>query len=255
MGLDTTCDGGQLKEKVHSNSCSGLPFESIGSKVRLIGYCVEGSHFLVYEYIENGNLSQHLQGSDRDPLPWSTRVQIALDLAKGLEYIHEYTVSVFIHCDIKSANILIDRNFRGKVADFGLTRLTEVGSRSRIVGTFGYMSPEYARYGDVTPKVDVYAFGVVLYELISAKKAIIRANCSDEPKGLIALFDEVLSQTNPEDGLVKMIDPRLGDSYPRESVYTMAQLAKACTHEDPQRRPHMRTIVVALTNLSSSMED
>ncbi|KAJ0694668.1 putative protein kinase RLK-Pelle-LysM family [Helianthus annuus] len=239
-------------------------------QVRLIGYCVEGSHFLVYDYIENGNLSQHLHGSGRDPLPWPTRVQIALDSARGLEYIHEYTVSVFIHCDIKSANILIDRNFNAKVcinlcyhnelfllvADFGLTRLTEVGSRSRLVGTFGYMSPEYAQYGDVSPKVDVYAFGVVLYELISAKEAIIRANGSDgEPKGLIALFDEVLSQTDLEDGLVKMIDPRLGDNYPLDSVYKMAQLAKACTHEDPQRRPHMRSIVVALMNLSSSMDN
>ncbi|KAI7732262.1 hypothetical protein M8C21_028419, partial [Ambrosia artemisiifolia] len=216
-------------------------------------YCVEGSHFLVYEYIENGNLSQQLHGSGREPLPWTARVQIALDSARGLEYIHEYTVSVFIHCDIKSANILIDRNFRGKVADFGLTRLTEVGSRSRLVGTFGYMSPEYAQYGDVSPKVDVYAFGVVLYELISAKKAIIRENGSDgEPKGLIALFDEVFSQANPEDGLVKMIDPRLGDNYSLDSVYKIAQLAKACTHEDPQRRPHMRSVVVALTNLASS---
>ncbi|KAM0039655.1 putative protein kinase RLK-Pelle-LysM family [Helianthus debilis subsp. tardiflorus] len=224
--------------------------------VRLIGYCVKGSHFLVYEYIENGNLSQHLHGSGMDPLSWSSRVQIALDSARGLEYIHEYTVSVFIHCDIKSANILIDKNFHGKVADFGLTRLTDVGSRSRLRGTFGYMSPEYVQYGDVSPKVDVFAFGVVLYQLISAKTAIIKANGSDgELKGLIALFDEVLSQTDLEDGLVKMIDPRLGDNYPLDSVHKMAQLAKACTHEDPQRRPHMRSIVVALMNLTSSMED
>ncbi|KAL8511198.1 hypothetical protein ACS0TY_017862 [Phlomoides rotata] len=113
--------------------------------VRLIGYCVEGSLFLVYEYIENGNLSQHLRG--REPLPWSTRIQIALDSARGLEYIHEHTVPVYIHRDIKPANILIDKNFHAKVADFGLTKLTEVGSSSlptgRLVGTFGYMPPEY----------------------------------------------------------------------------------------------------------------
>ncbi|GMP73244.1 hypothetical protein CsSME_00031048 [Camellia sinensis var. sinensis] len=113
--------------------------------VRLIGYCVEGSLFLVYEFIENGNLSQHLRGLGRDPLPWSTRVQIALDSARGLEYIHEHTVPVYIHRDIKSANILIDKNFHAKVADFGLAKLTEVGSTSlhtRLVGTFGYMPPE-----------------------------------------------------------------------------------------------------------------
>ncbi|KAL4581354.1 hypothetical protein LXL04_017568 [Taraxacum kok-saghyz] len=227
--------------------------------VRLIGYCVEGHLFLVYEFIENGNLSQHLHGSARDPLSWSTRVQIALDSARGLEYIHEHTVPVYIHRDIKSANILIDKNFHGKVADFGLTKLTEVGSTSlptRLVGTFGYMPPEYAQYGDVSPKVDVYAFGVVLYELISAKEAIVKASGSSaDSKGLVALFDEVLSQPDPKDDLVKMIDPRLENNYPLDSVRKMAQLAKACTHENPQLRPSMRSIVVALMTLSSSTED
>ncbi|KAI3703998.1 hypothetical protein L1987_74199 [Smallanthus sonchifolius] len=226
--------------------------------VRLIGYCTKewDSLFLVYEYMENGNLSQHLHGLGRDPLPWSTRFQIALDLARGLEYIHEHIVPIHIHCDIKSTNILIDKNFHGKVADFGVTRLTDVGSRSRLGGTFGYMPPEYVQYGDVSSKVDVYAFGVVLYELISAKKAIIRPNDSDdEPKGLVALFDEVLSQADPNDDLVKMIDPRLGDNYPLDLVHEMAQLAKACTRDDPKQRPSMRSIVVALMTLLSSTEE
>ncbi|XP_021301185.1 lysM domain receptor-like kinase 3 [Herrania umbratica] len=227
--------------------------------VRLIGYCVEGSLFLVYEYIENGNLSQHLRGSSREPLPWSTRVQIALDSARGLEYIHEHTVPVYIHRDIKSANILIDKKFHAKVADFGLTKLTEVGSASlptRLVGTFGYMPPEYAQYGDVSPKVDVYAFGVVLYELISAKEAIVKENGSvAESKGLVALFEDALNEPDPKEGLCKLIDQRLGDNYPLDSVFKMAQLAKACTQENPQLRPSMRSIVVALMTLSSSTED
>ncbi|CAL5394033.1 unnamed protein product [Camellia sinensis] len=226
--------------------------------VRLIGYCVEGSLFLVYEFIENGNLSEHLRGG-RDPLPWPTRVQIALDSARGLEYIHEHTVPVYIHRDIKSANILIDKNYRGKVADFGLTKLTEVGSTSlptRLVGTFGYMPPEYAQYGDVSPKIDVYAFGVVLYELISAKEAIVKASESmPESRGLIGLFDEVLTQPDPGVDLPKLVDPRLGDNYPLDSVRKMAQLAKACTQENPQLRPSMRSIVVALMTLSSATED
>ncbi|KAM3301489.1 hypothetical protein P3S67_015991 [Capsicum chacoense] len=83
--------------------------------VRLIGYCVEGSLFLVYEYVENGHIGQHLRGTGRDPLPWSKRVQIALDSASGLEYIHEHTVPVYIHRDIKTANILIDKNFHAKI--------------------------------------------------------------------------------------------------------------------------------------------
>ncbi|CAK8566906.1 unnamed protein product [Lathyrus sativus] len=229
--------------------------------VRLIGYSIEGSLFLVYEYIENGNLSQHLRGSGRDPLPWATRVQIALDSARGLEYIHEHTVPVYIHRDIKPANILIDKNFRGKVADFGLTKLTEVGSSSlptgRLVGTFGYMPPEYAQYGDVSPKVDVYAFGVVLYEIISAKEAIVKTSESvaADSKGLVSMFEGVLSQPDPTEDLRKIVDPRLGDNYPVDSVRKMAQLAKACTQENPQLRPSMRSIVVALMTLSSTTDD
>nr|XP_017247766.1 PREDICTED: lysM domain receptor-like kinase 3 [Daucus carota subsp. sativus] len=227
--------------------------------VRLIGYCVEDSLFLVYEYIENGNLSEHLRGSGRPPLSWSTRVQVALDSARGLEYIHEHTVPVYIHRDIKSANILIDKNYRGKVADFGLTKLTEVGSTSlptRLVGTFGYMPPEYAQYGDVSPKVDVYAFGVVLYELISAKDAIVRVNNSAaESKGLVGMFEEAFNEPDPVEGLSKLVDPRLGDDHPIDSVRKLAQLARACTLENPQLRPSMRSIVVALMTLSSSTGD
>nr|XP_029122240.1 chitin elicitor receptor kinase 1 isoform X2 [Elaeis guineensis] len=251
--------------------------------VRLLGYCIKDSLFLVYEYIENGNLSQHLRGSGRNPLPWSARVQIALDSARALEYMHEQTVPQYIHRDIKSANILIDKNFRGKVtivpvtwkaehqhafynicvlvmqvADFGLTKLTEFGilpDPTRAVGTFGYMPPEYAQLGDVSTKVDVYAFGVVLYELISAKAAVVRTGEATEFKGLVGLFEDALSQPDPREHLQKLVDPRLGDNYPIDSIHKMAQLAKACTHENPQLRPSMRSIVVALMMLSSSTED
>lgn len=226
--------------------------------VRLIGYCTEGSLFLVYEFIENGNLSQHLRGSGRDPLPWLSRVQIALDSARGLEYIHEHTVPVYIHRDIKSANILIDQNLRAKVADFGLTKLTEVGGatlQTRLVGTFGYMPPEYAQLGEVSPKVDVYAFGVVLFELISAKEAIVKSGSSMESTGLVSLFEEALSQPDAREHLRKLVDPRLGDDYPIDSVLKLSQLAMACAQENPHLRPSMRSIVVALMTLSSSTDE
>ncbi|PIN18711.1 Serine/threonine protein kinase [Handroanthus impetiginosus] len=252
--------------------------------VHLIGYCVQRSLFLVYEYIDNGNLSEHLRYSSREPLPWSTRVQIALDSARGLEYIHEHTVSVYVHRDIKPANILIDKNFHAKVADFGLTKLTEVGNSSlstgRLVGTFGYMPPEYAKHRGFSSKVDVYAFGVVLYELISAKEAIVKTNGSSaeprslvallisakeaivktngssaEPRSLVALFEETFDKPEPTKELSKLIDPRLGDSYSLDLVLKMAQLAKLCTHENPQLRPNMKSIVVALMALSSLATD
>ncbi|XP_010244131.1 PREDICTED: lysM domain receptor-like kinase 3 [Nelumbo nucifera] len=227
--------------------------------VCLIGYCTEGSLCLVYEFIEKGNLSQNLHGLGKEPLSWSTRVQIALDSARGLEYIHEHTVPVYVHRDIKSANILIDKNCHGKVADFGLAKLTQVGSaslQSHLVGTFGYMPPEYGRLGDVSPKIDVYAFGVVLYELISAKEAIVKPDGSSaEPRTLVAMFEDVLTQPAPKEDLRKLVDPRLGDDYPLDSVHKMAQLARACTQGDPKLRPRMKSVVVVLMTLSSSSED
>ncbi|XBI50768.1 hypothetical protein VPH35_114128 [Triticum aestivum] len=227
--------------------------------VRLIGYCTESSLFLVYEFIENGNLSQHLRGTGYEPLSWAESVRIALDSARGLEYIHEHTVPVYIHRDIKSANILIDKNTRAKVADFGLTKLTEVGGASlqtRVVRTFGYMPPEYVRYGDVSRKVDVYAFGVVLYELISAKDAIVRPTdgSASGSRGLVYLFEETLTASDPKEGLQKLIDPKLGDDYPMDAILMMTHLANACTEEDPKMRPTMRSVVVVLMTLSSMSE-
>ncbi|XP_020415416.1 lysM domain receptor-like kinase 3 isoform X2 [Prunus persica] len=113
----------------------------------------------------------------------------------------------------------------------------------------------YARCGGASTKVDVYAFGVVIYESISAKEAVVRADSSgSEPRGLVCLFDEVLNQPDPKD-LWKLVDPGLGDNYPLDSVRKMAQLAKACTHENKELRPSMQSIVVALMTLSSSTED
>ncbi|GKV40286.1 hypothetical protein SLEP1_g47953 [Rubroshorea leprosula] len=219
---------------------------------------MEGSLFVVYEFMENDNLSHYLRGSERDPIPWPTRAQIALDSALGLEYIHEHTVPVYVHRDIKSANILLDKSFHAKVGDFGLTKLSEYGnfsSQSRLVGTFGYIPPE-CRGGDVSPKVDVYAFGVVLYELISAKKAVIKSGeDATETMTLVALFKQVLSQPDSQEDLHKLVDPKLGDNYPMDEVFKIAHLAKACTKKNPQHRPSMRSVAVDLTTLSSSTGD
>ncbi|KAL9227231.1 hypothetical protein vseg_002950 [Gypsophila vaccaria] len=226
--------------------------------VRLIGYCVERSLFLVYEYIEYGTLSEHLRGSDRPSLPWTVRVQIALDSARGLEYIHEHTVPVYIHRDIKSPNILINKKFRAKVADFGLTKLVEVGTSSLptgLQGTFGYMPPEYAQFGDVSPKVDVFAFGVVLYELISGKPAVVKDPDPDsQPTALVSLFEDVFRDSDPT-SICELVDPKLGEDYPLDSVFKMAQLAKACTQHQPELRPIMRSVVVALLALSSGSDN
>ncbi|KAH0784531.1 hypothetical protein KY290_004129 [Solanum tuberosum] len=219
--------------------------------VSLIGFCVERSLFLVYEFIENGNLSQHLRG--KEVLTWSTRVQIAMDSARGLEYIHEHTIPFYIHRDVKSANILINENFHAKIGDFGLSKLVESGNptlNTRFMGTFGYMPPEYGHSGVISRKVDVYAFGVVLYELISSKDAVVKEDGVDEARSLVALFDEAYSHSNQIEAISRLIDPKLHDDYPLDSVYKMAQLAKACTEKNPEMRPTMKSVVVALMALS-----
>ncbi|KAL8130235.1 hypothetical protein V2J09_019390 [Rumex salicifolius] len=228
--------------------------------VRLIGYCIERGLFLVYEFIENGNLAQHLRDAGRRPLPWSTRLQIALDSARGLEYIHEQTYPGYIHLDVKPSNILIDQSFHAKVADFGTTKLREIQCGTthtdNVKGTRGYMPPEYIQYGFQSTMVDVYAFGVVLFELISAKQAIIMTGeHSFVYKTLVSVFEDALTSPDSEQALLKLVDPRLGHDYPSDEVHKLALLAKTCTDEESTKRPSMRSVVVALSMLSSATQD
>jgi chitin elicitor receptor kinase 1 len=242
--------------------------------VQLIGYCTTDYLFLVYEFVENGTLDFHLHSARaaREPLSWSFRVQIALDAARGLEYIHEHTRPSYIHRDIKSANILLDEQFHAKVADFGLTKLTatkveDSGVKpTNVVGTWGYMAPEYARFGDVSPMLDVYAFGIVLLEILSGKEAIIRGALTEdippsigrpteEQRALVHYFEPLLKGANGKDKLPKFMDPALGDNYPSDAAWKMVQLAAACTHELPSNRPTMRKAVVSLMTLSSTTHE
>ncbi|KAJ7003089.1 proline-rich receptor-like protein kinase PERK15 [Populus alba x Populus x berolinensis] len=146
--------------------------------VSLVGYCITGSQrMLVYEFVPNYTLEFHLHGNGNPTMSWSTRMRIAVGSAKGLTYLHEDCQPKIIHRDIKAANILIDQSFEAKVADFGLARYsldTETHVSTRVMGTFGYMAPEYASSGKLTEKSDVYSFGVVLLELISGRRPVDR---------------------------------------------------------------------------------
>ncbi|CAJ2663812.1 unnamed protein product [Trifolium pratense] len=239
--------------------------------VELIGYAASHDElFLVYEYAQKGSLRSHLhdpQNKGHSPLSWIMRVQIALDAARGLEYIHEHTKAHYVHRDIKTSNILLDASFKAKISDFGLAKLVGITnegdvSTTKVVGTYGYLAPEYLTDGLATTKSDVYAFGVVLFETITGKEAIIRTEGmmtkNPERRSLASIMLAVL-RNSPDSlsmsSLKDYIDPNMMNLYPHDCVFKMALLAKQCVDDDPILRPDMKQIVISISQiLLSSIE-
>ncbi|XP_050372921.1 receptor-like kinase TMK4 [Argentina anserina] len=211
--------------------------------VALLGYCINGNErLLVYEYMPQGTLTQHLfdwRETGVTPLTWKQRVTVALDVARGVEYLHSLAQQSFIHRDLKPSNILLGDDMRAKVADFGLVKNAPDGKYSvetRLAGTFGYLAPEYAATGRVTTKVDVYAFGVVLMELMTGRKAL-DDTMPDERSHLVSWFRRVLvNKENIPKSLDQTLDP---DEETMESIYKVAELAGHCTAREPYQRPDM----------------
>ncbi|KAG0495097.1 hypothetical protein HPP92_006091 [Vanilla planifolia] len=234
-------------------------------KVELIGCASGDDHlYLVYEYLQNGSLSDHLHDPllrGHQPLSWIARAQVALDSAKGIEYIHDYTKARYVHRDIKTSNILLDNCLRAKVGDFGLAKLVERSNEddfiaTRLVGTPGYLPPESLLEYQTSTKTDVFAFGVVLAELITGYRALIRDNTeTTKMKSLITVMKGVFVEEDPEKALVAIVDGNLKNNYPMEAVFKMAEVAVLCLCDDPSSRPEMSEITVRLSQiLVSSIE-
>ncbi|XP_010100381.2 lysM domain receptor-like kinase 3 [Morus notabilis] len=230
--------------------------------VELLGYACGDDHlYLVYEYIQNGTLSDHLHDpllQGHQPLSWTARTQIALGTAKGIEYIHDHTKARYVHRDIKTSNILLDEGLKAKVADFGLAKLVGRANEgdfiaTRLVGTPGYLPPESVKELQVTPKTDVFAFGVVLSELITGKRALIRDNREpNKMKSLITIIKSIFQVEDPESALEAEIDGNLRGSYPIGDVFKMAEIAESCLSEDAVDRPEMSEVVVMLSQVAMS---
>ncbi|GMN65760.1 hypothetical protein TIFTF001_034834 [Ficus carica] len=218
--------------------------------VSLLGYTIEGNErLLVYDYLPQGALSRHLfhwKSLNLKPLSWTNRLIIALDVARGMEYLHNLARQTFIHRDLKSSNILLGDDFRAKVADFGLVKLAPDGVNSvatKLAGTFGYLAPEYAVMGKITTKADVFSFGVVLMELLTGLMALDEGR-SEESRYLANWFWQIKSS---KERLMAAVDSTLDAD--EESITTIAELAGHCTTREPHHRPDMCHVVNVLVPL------
>ncbi|KAM4130618.1 hypothetical protein ACJW30_01G114500 [Castanea mollissima] len=214
--------------------------------VRLLGFCEDcNERVLVYEYLKNGTLNDHLHKLQSTPLmSWAARIKVALDAARGIEYLHVYAVPPIIHRDIKSSNILLDDTWNAKVSDFGLSLMAPVDEESHLsllgAGTVGYMDPEYYRLQQLTTKSDVYSFGVVLLEMLSGYKAIHR-NENGVPRNVVDFVVPYIAQ----DEIHRILDPKVPPPTPFEieAVAYVGYLAVDCVNLEGRDRPSMTEIV------------
>ncbi|XP_031480260.1 uncharacterized protein LOC116250622 isoform X2 [Nymphaea colorata] len=226
--------------------------------VKLIGICVEErNRCLVYELVPNGSVESHLHGVDKQlaPLDWSARMKIALGSARGLAYLHEDSSPRVIHRDFKSSNILLEDDFTPKVSDFGLARaaLTDGNEHisTRVMGTFGYVAPEYAMTGHLLVKSDVYSYGVVLLELLTGRKPVDMS----QPQGRENLVSWAHPLLTSREGLEMIVDPAFSGSYPFDSVAKVAAIASMCVQPEVSNRPFMGEVVQALKLLCSEADE
>ncbi|KAK6161412.1 hypothetical protein DH2020_004793 [Rehmannia glutinosa] len=216
-----------------------------GNLVRLEGFCIdseEANCYLVYEYVENGSLHSWLHDNKPQKLSWKTRLRIAIDVANGLQYIHEHTRPKVVHKDIKSSNILLDSNMRAKIANFGLAKSGCNAITMHIVGTQGYIAPEYLSDGVVSTKMDVFSFGVVLLELVSGREAM-------DEQGNVLWASAIGILDGREEKKSKKLREWMDECLVNEteSAMSVVGVAIACLNRDPARRPSMVEIVYALS--------
>uniref|UniRef100_A0A7N0UF51 Protein kinase domain-containing protein n=1 Tax=Kalanchoe fedtschenkoi TaxID=63787 RepID=A0A7N0UF51_KALFE len=215
--------------------------------VKLIGYCNESENrLLVYEHMSKGSLENHLFRKGVQPIPWSTRMSIAVDVARGLSFLHCLDANV-IYRDLKAANILLDSDFNAKLSDFGLARDGPTGDNThvstRVIGTRGYAAPEYVATGHLTPKSDVYSFGVVLLELLSGRRALDEDKLGSAGDNLVDWSKPFLKDSRR---VLRIMDVRLGGQYSKKGAQAVAALAEQCLHIDPKYRPVMSDVLATL---------
>ncbi|KAK7350905.1 hypothetical protein VNO77_09948 [Canavalia gladiata] len=215
--------------------------------ISISGFCLEDNYLLlVYDFLSRGSLEENLHGNKKDysAFGWQERYQVAVGVAEGLDYLHNACEQAVIHRDVKSSNILLSDDFEPQLADFGLASLDSSSSHiicTDVAGTFGYLAPEYFMHGRVTAKIDVYAFGVVLLELLSNRKPI-NNECPKGQESLVMWATPVL-----KDGkLSQLLDPNVGDEYDECLIKRMVLAATLCIRRAPRLRPQINLILKLL---------
>ncbi|KAM1244859.1 hypothetical protein ACFX2I_036123 [Malus domestica] len=213
--------------------------------VKLYGCCIESKHrILVYEYLENKSLDQALFGTSNLHLDWPTRFNILLGTARGFAYLHEESRPRIVHRDVKASNILLDATLSPKISDFGLAKLYDdekTHISTRVAGTIGYLAPEYAMFGHLTEKADVFGFGVVVLEILSGRPNSYN-NLDPERISLI----EWVWTLHENDQTLGLVDPRLTEFDETEAT-RLIRVALMCTQGSPMARPSMSRVVAMLS--------
>ncbi|OWM76526.1 hypothetical protein CDL15_Pgr005490 [Punica granatum] len=213
--------------------------------VSLIGYCEDFDNMaLIYEFMPNGNLRQHLAGNTSNVISWSQRLQIAIDAAQGLEYLHNGCRPSIIHRDLKTSNILLNENMQAKIADFGLSRVFMMEDGCQIstqpAGTPGYLDPVFNTGGNLNKKSDVYSFGIILFELITGQPAILRS-----PTGTIHIVKWVTPLIKGGN-IQKIVDPMIHGQFNSNSIWKAIEIAMQCVQPIPVQRPDINHVLLDL---------